>query len=186
MSIVRIHPQISLLRDMLYCSVGQDPNVNVGQLHGCGCGIYEIKIAVIGQSRAEALRVIIPEEYLYGEEKVCVKLFCQGQEIIWPCVPQKNERDVANLFCRALSSNDFFVGVALGPEKILPIINELGVFVCQEKIYFYEPFQYEEPVAKVFSQVIRLRYGLLITTRVCFRTYDSCYKNKICFYCRPE
>lgn len=182
MSQMHINPQISLLRDMLYCTIGQDPNVFVGPLTNHECGIYEITIEVRGQSRAEAMRIIVPEEYLYGEEKVCVKIYCNREEIIWPCTPHKNGRDVANVFCRALSSNDFFIGVKLGPDKLLPICNEISVLMRNEWIYFYAP-EYKECVAKVFSQVIKISYGILIITKVRFRTYDMGCENGAPFYC---
>lgn len=172
----RMYDSAEMIRDMLYCTIGQDPNVCVNEVE-CICHeLQEIPIHVKGQSRAENLRVIIPREYQCGNTMIVTKVFLEGCEIGWSCVPKGNVRQVATLFCQGLSSNRLFAGTVLPPEKLIAVTFNLKVLILPEAITFFGPCPHEEYAADVFARVLNLEYGKILCTRACFVNYDpSCY-----------
>lgn len=162
------------IEDMLYYTIGQDSNVKVGcvQIRG---NEAKICIEVRHLDQAEALRNILPECYEWGMRKVFVHVLCKG-ELVFGCICTKhNQRSVASLFCRALRTNQLFVGVKLHEQAFVPIRSNIDVYIksCLLPIQCGERFHSEEVANEVFAQVLRREFGLLISTEVFFLD-DSC------------
>ncbi|MGL4737387.1 MAG: hypothetical protein ACRCW2_08050 [Cellulosilyticaceae bacterium] len=179
----RMYDSAEMIRDMLFCTIGQDPNVCVQEVV-CVCHeLQEIPIHVSGQARAENLRAIIPREYQIGNTVIVTKVFYERCELEWVCIPKKNVRQVATLFCQGLSSNRLFAGTILPPEKLIAVTFNLTILILPETITFFGPWPHEESAADVFARVLNLEYGKILCTRACFVSFDpSCHR--VCdIYC---
>ncbi|MGL4346452.1 MAG: hypothetical protein ACRCTE_14730 [Cellulosilyticaceae bacterium] len=179
----RMYDSAEMIRDMLFCTIGQDPNVCVGEVEHICHEAKEIPIAVRGASRAENLRAIVPREYQVGNTVITTKIIFEGCELEWRCIPKGNVRQVATLFCQALSTNRLFMGTVLPPEKLISMSFNLSVLIAPESITFFGPCPHKEWAADVFARVLTLQYGKVLCTHACFVNYEpSCHCEDV-IYC---
>ncbi|MGL4798951.1 MAG: hypothetical protein ACRCWY_06070 [Cellulosilyticaceae bacterium] len=183
MSYKRMYPPWYELATLLYYTLGSDPCVQIMEPKCVEENQYEMGICVAYQQQADYIRVIVPTEYRTGNTIVCTKVFCDGKEIYFPCLPQKNQRDVANLFCNALRTNPLFQGVLLVPQSFVPIKSYIEVCVVRECIPACGGC-YEMSVADAFAQVLKLCYGSLTSTEVIFKHCNCRELREGCLYCR--
>lgn len=172
------------IEDMLYYTIGQDNNVKVGcvQIRGDEA---KICIEVRHLDQAEALRNILPECYEWGMRRVYIHVLCKG-ELVYGCSCAKyNQRSVASLFCRALRTNQLFVGVKLHEQSFVPVRSTIDVYIksCLLPIQCGEGCYNQQVANEVFAQVLRREFGLIISTEVFYRD-DSCRReNRRCLFC---
>lgn len=186
MSYKQIYPPWYEIATLLYYTVGQDPYVYIMEPECEEENIFKLGIAVTYRQQADYIRIIIPTEYRSGNTTIYTHVYCQDEEIYFSCIPQKNQRDVANVFCNALRTNPLFLGTILVPQSFLPL--KSYVEVCVVKDYLpvggYCHAQYRISVADAFAQVIKLEYGILITTEAVFRGHCLKEMGDECLYCK--
>lgn len=171
-----IYSDLSSIEKMLRYTVGQDPNVYIEKMQYKGECMYEIKIKVRGQGRGESLRAILPRSYEYGQNTIVTKICREGEEEIWSCIPQKNARQVATLFCMALETNPYFMGAMLPEEKWLNISTNVTIWIWKDEVYL-TPCSGPQTLSELFAQVLKRDYGCLMTSHVWFRDYrKGCVK----------
>lgn len=176
MNCKRLFPPPFEIAEMLYYTIGQDPNVQVGYpvcIEEC---CYEILIKVDYRGQAELLREIVPYTYQYGNSHITTKVVWCDEEIVMPCVGQKNQRQVAQLFCGALRNNYLFRGVMLNPQSCIPLKSSITVCIYPRRMPVGGDQGCNTPCKghgewanELFAQVLKLNYGLLISTEIYFK-----------------
>lgn len=187
MSYKRIYPPWYEIAILLHYTLGQDPCVHIMEPECVEENVYSLGICVDFRQQADYIRVIIPFEYRTGNTIICTRVFVQEEEIIFPCIAQKNQRDVANIFCNALRTNPLFKGVFLIPQSFVPIKSFIEVCVIREHIPSYGNYigvGGRVTVADAFAQVIKLEFGKLIVTEVIFRGCSGRELDEGCLFCK--
>lgn len=182
MGFKQMYPPWYEIASLLYYTIGADPQVKVMEPECVDENCYTMGICVGYRQQAEYLRMVIPTEYRSGNTTICTQIFCCEEEICFPCIAQKNQRDVANLFCNALRTNPLFKGVILVPQCFIPIKSYVEICVVKECIPTCGGY-YKMSVADAFAQVMKLHYGTLTATEVIFKCC-TCRELQSCsLYC---
>lgn len=182
MSYKRMYPPWYEIVSLLYYTIGADPQICIMEPECVDENHYTMGICVGYRQQADYLRMIIPTEYRTGNYVIGTQIFCNDEEICLPCIPQKNQRDVANLFCNALRTNPLFRGVLLVPQPFIPL--KSCVQVCVVKDYVPTCGGHGQmSVADAFAQVVKLHYGTLMATEVYFKCCTCHELNGCCLYC---
>ncbi len=177
----RIYPPVHEIATLLYYTLGCDPNIRILKPKCEAPHVYRIGIQVAYREQADYIRIIVPLEYRSGNEVVYTDVFSQGEFICFPCGSQKNQRDVANVFCNALRTNPLFIGVVLEPQSCIPVKSTIKVCVTKGVV---PRCGYDQCIADAFAEVVRLCYGVIIITEVIF---CSCHPREVqcgCLYCK--
>lgn len=173
------------MEDMIYYTIGQDSNVKVGHIVICTEDEAEICIHMRYLDQAEALRSVMPEVYEWGMKKLFTKIFCGDKQVRGcPCT-KYNQRIVASLFCRALTTNSLFVGVKLNEQGFLPIRSSIDVYIypCLLPIRCNGQCCSEQSSIEVFAQVLKRELGGILSTEVLYLSDAVRKKNGDCLYC---
>lgn len=173
------------MEDMIYYTIGQDPNVKVGHVVICTEDEAEICIYTRYLDQAEALRSVMPEVYEWGMKRLCTKIFCGEQQITTCYCTKHNQRSVASLFCRALTTNPLFVGVSLNEQPFLPIKSSINVYIypCLLPIRCNGQHESEQSSVQTFAQVLKREFGGILSTEILYVSDAVRRKNGHCLYC---
>lgn len=180
-----IYPTLYDLATLLYYTFGQDPNVWVLEPRCNEKNEYEITLCVMYKQQAEYIRSILPYTYKAFNHCVNIRVVVEDENIAYTCLRQKNQRDVATLFCNALKSNPLFRGVKLVPQSFLPIRSEIIVEVVEGCLprscggLLHSGIQ----VADAFATVTQTNYGHLTQTEVIFQSKKNKCCHESCYYC---
>lgn len=174
----RLYPPPYQIAELLYFSIGQDPNVRISQPKYTEEHCFEICVHVALKGQAEALRVIVPQCYTYGNQRIETKVYSCDEEIEYPCLGSKNQAQVARVFCTALHTNYLFKGVILEEQCLVPIKSEIDVCIVKQKM------PNGEWASENFAQVLKQHFGLLLCTHVKYTSH--CQNGLGChtFYCK--
>ncbi|MEG0086300.1 MAG: hypothetical protein RR448_03510 [Niameybacter sp.] len=181
----RINSFYLQIEDMLYYTIGQDPNVRIRRVQVRSEEEACICIEVRYYNQAQALKSIMPEYYEWGMQKIYVHVLCGDHSVTLSCSGNNNQRAVASSFCTALASNDFFVGVKLNEQGFLPIKSSIEVYIypCLVPIRCGGDCYNEQSLVQVFAEVLKREFGLIIRTEVLIRSNAIRKGRKECLYC---
>ncbi|MGL4361819.1 MAG: hypothetical protein ACRCSG_00810 [Cellulosilyticaceae bacterium] len=192
MNMQQVYPPWYEIVTLLYYTLGQDNSVHImepqeGVSEGCE-KVLDLGIVVEYRQQAECIRVILPKYYRTGNTVLCTHIYCNEEEIIFTGIAQKNQRDIASVFCNALHNNPLFRGVSLVPQTLIPLKSMIQVAVIPKNLPVnlegYTGYSKTMSVAEAFSQVIKRQYGTLLTTVVCFKSCGNKELREIRFFCK--
>lgn len=158
---VALSPPWITFANQVKFTVGQDPNVRVGNLRSIGSN-YLLLITVRSLSRARALATIIQNSVQFGNVKVTVLIkTCTGQTARPYSTTSLTASQIAQLYRIALSTNTLFSFVTT--RSITPQVGSLSVFpVFKKKVvqFFNDDLtdlfnNYNNVAAFVFQAVLK-------------------------------
>lgn len=179
------------LQDILYHTIGQDPYVEIGALDECEeeeNKKFEICIYVDYLGQAEALRDIIPNFYVWRDEKIFINIISEGRVLDESHLIRRRQKSVANLFCSALRNNKYFIGVKLLEKSFIPIRSSIEVYIESQivPIKYNKKCYAEQNVSTLFAEVLRHQFGRLIGTKVVYMNDALRKEQKHELYCKGE
>lgn len=173
------------LRNQLAATLGKTPGVVVGNLQEdtLSPGNYILRIDVTSCIRqGEAVRLVIPPTYTFGEVKVTTQVYAENALVTMPNVAITTIQQVIDILTVALWCNPLVKGIINVDGKLPPvqqgIVGSAVVVIRPCVIQFFNDDisnlcnNYIEVASKVFEQVFNLKYGLAPII-VSFTTYDA-------------
>lgn len=179
------------LRNQLAYTLGKTPGVVVQELQeGVNSGEYILRIDVSTcKTQAEAIRLVIPQEYTFGSIKVITEVNLNGTLVTIPNLAITTIEQLMDILKNALWCNPLVNGLINVAGQIPPVeqgtVGSIVVVISPTVIQFFNDDlsnlcnNYIEVASKVFQEVFNLSYG---TTPIIisFTTYDcKCMKNAI-------
>lgn len=185
MSSKKLYPPWYDIAALLYYTIGQDPGVSILEPECEEIGVYHITLCVDYRQKAEYLRAIIPVTYTSFNTIIMTHIIVNDEKVDCTCISQKNQKDVANIFCNALRTNPLFIGVALVPQPFIPISSEIIVNIIEERLQPLSCGMYSRgvSVADAFAEVCKHCYGNIIQTTALFESHKRCRGSQNCYYC---
>lgn len=189
MSYSHSYPSWEIIRDKMIATIGQDPDVCIHELEEIECDRHCIDVSVVGRAKAEAIRKLLPREYIYGNVVVITRVHVDHREVIGSFGPM-NAKQIANTVCIGLRGNRLFEVVVL-PDECRCIFPEVFVLIVPKHIRLWGPDGqgfYEELASNLFAEVLRTSHGHIIRVKVIFTNrrrndFDFCdifCKNERC------
>lgn len=183
---VELSPIWYTLRNQLAYTIGKTPNVEVLELIEGEEGMYHLPIRVTScLTQAEAVRLVVKEEYIFGNIKVITEVSFNDTLITMPdlaiTTPEKVIEILKNAFwCNPLYKGAINVTGQLPPVEQDTVGSVVGV-ICPVVIQFFNDDisnlcnDYVEVASVVFQEVMNLTYGEF---KISFSTYnETCMKN---------
>ena len=165
----RLSPPWVTQRNKIACTIGLDPQVQVGEVEERTNGKYVVKILVDDNKKAKAIANLLVPEYIYCDTRLKIKIYAPCEIRVYPRIHKLDEERLSQLLTDGLSGNPLYRGFVI-TEGIVPAVvgetvGQVVGIIKKEIIQFFNDDitdlcgNYNEVASKVFNSIIRRDYN---------------------------
>ncbi|MNN19903.1 MULTISPECIES: hypothetical protein [Clostridium] len=165
----KLSPPWVTQRNKIACTIGLDPQVEVGELEERSCEKYVVRILVNDNKKAKAIANMLVPEYVYGESRLKIKVYAPCEIRVYPRIHKLNGEELSKLLTDALGGNPLYRGFVITdgiiPNVVAETVGQVVGIIKKEIVQFFNDDitdlcgNYNEVASKVFNSIIRRDYN---------------------------
>ena len=160
----KLSPPWVTQRNKIACTIGLDPQVEVGELEERSSEKYVVRILVNDNKKAKAIANMLVPEYVYCDTRLKIKVYAPCEIRVYPRIHRLNGEELSKLLNDALGGNPLYRGFVI-TDGIIPTGVQVVGIIKKEIVQFFNDDitdlcgNYNEVASKVFNSIIRRDYN---------------------------